>query len=190
MKCFVHAAIAAFLFDAAEASAATCTVGMCNINSLNGTTVLDVANPISIEDEYVTFGSYVAEGTFQLVKNFGLVQFESDVSFDQPPPGKSIPPAGFADLAVEFLHGGISLGTFKLTEAKGISALLPATFVRSLLSDSDLAFRTTGQAFRNSGAALGDHNMNLTAVQLPAAAWLALSGFAGLLFAGRPSKRR
>lgn len=191
MKSLAVASIAVSLLASAPAFAAPCTTAnTCDINSLNGTTTLSPSNPLAIEDQNVSLGSYFAEGTFSLAGGFPSIDGNADVAFDAIPPGQSSVPTGFANLTIEFFQDMTSLGSFQITDGNGIIALGAESFMLTLISASDVMFRITGTAFRNSGAALPDYNFNLSAIPIPGALPLLLSGLAGLGFAARVSRKR
>ncbi len=193
MKSLAVASIAlvAALAGYQPAAAAPCTtVDTCTITGLNGSTTLGVGNPVAIEDENVTPGSYFAEGVFSVAAGLTVVTGNADVAFDAVPPGESQVPAGFSNLVIEFFQDATSLGSFQITDAQGLIPLGADSFMFTLISASDVMFRLTGLSFRNTGAALADYDVNLSAIPLPGALPLLFSGLAGLTFAARSRKRR
>lgn len=190
MKYALVASIFAGVVLAAPAEAAPCTTAnTCDINSLDGTTLLSPSNPLSIEDENLSLGAYFAQGSFS-VEMFPQIFVTADVAFDAIPPGQSVVPTGISNLAIEFFQDGSSIGMFNVTNQGGVLPLGADSFLLTLISGSDVLFTITGDAFRNLGAALPDYNFNLTAIPLPGAAWLGLSGLVGLVFASGASRRR
>ncbi|MEE2691594.1 MAG: VPLPA-CTERM sorting domain-containing protein [Pseudomonadota bacterium] len=155
---------------------------------------LSESNPIAIEDQNVAPGSYEAEGSFSIDPGVVGAQAFADVAFDEILPGQSAVASGFSNLTISFMQGGVDLGSFLLTNPDGTtqggSAL--QSFVVSFISSADIFFKITGNAFLNSGAALPDFNINLSAVAgevpIPASFLLLLSGVAGLSFAARRKK--
>ncbi|WP_425408884.1 VPLPA-CTERM sorting domain-containing protein [Hyphococcus sp.] len=137
---------------------------------------------VGIEDENVAAGAYVAEGSFEVATAApanGLV----DVNFD----GQSgSVPSGFNDLTISFEQDSIDLGTFTITDAAGFQIL--NQFVLAIASTSDIFFEITGFAF-NDGVTLPDYNIRMSAVPIPGAIPLLLSGIAGLGFAARRRKQ-
>lgn len=174
----------------APAEAAPCTTAnTCDINSLDGTTILSPSNPLAIEDENLSLGDYFAQGSFS-VETDPQIFVTADVAFDAIPPGQSVVPTGIRNLAIEFFQNGSSIGIFNVTNQGGVLPLGADSFLLTLISGSDVLFTITGAAFRDLGAALPDYNFNLTAVPLPGAAWLGLSGLVGLVFASGAARRR
>lgn len=190
MKYALVASVFAGAVLAASATAAPCTTAnTCDINSLDGTTILSPSNPLAIEDENLALGNYFAQGSFSVGAD-PQVFVTADVAFDAIPPGQSVVPTGIRNLAVEFFQDGSSIGIFNVTNQGGVLPLGADSYLLTLISGSDVLFEITGVAFRNLGAALPDYDFNLTAIPLPGAAWLGLSGLAGLVFAARASRRR
>lgn len=191
LRSIACASAAAFLLWSPAAFAAPCTTAnTCTITGLNGTTTLSPSNPLAIEDENLEVGAYAASGSFSVAMEFPTISGNADVAFDAVPPGQSVVPAGIMNLVIEFFQDGMSLGAFSITDGQGLIMAGADSFMFNLISTSDIMFNITGVAFRNSGAALADYDINLTAVPLPGALPLILAGIAGLGFASRAGGSR
>lgn len=155
---------------------------------------LSTSNPLAIQDQNVSPGAYEAEGSFAV--DAGVTGFDGfvDVAFDEILPGQSEVAAGFSDLTISFMQDAIEIGSFVLTNPDGTTegGAAVQTFMVSLISTADVFFSITGDAFLNTGASLGDFNINLAAttseVPVPAALPLMLAGIAGLGFAARKKR--
>lgn len=167
-------------------AAAMCTGGTdCDVNG----DTLDFGSPIAIQDENVEPGDYEAEGFFDIGIGVPGAQAAVDVAFDEAIGG--VVPAGFSNLTIEFFQEGTSLGAFLLTNDDGTTTA-PAlqSFVITFISDAMVDFEIDGVAFVNSGLSLPDYNINLSAIPIPGALPLLLSGLAGLAFATKRKRSK
>ena len=155
---------------------------------------LSTSNPLAIQDQNVAPGPYSAEGSFSVDAGVTGIEGFADIAFDEILPGQTDVAAGFSDLTISFMQDAIDLGSFVLTNPDGTTdgGAAVQTFMLSLVSTADVFLSITGNAFLNSGASLGDFNINLAAttseIPVPAALPLMLAGIAGLGFAARKKR--